>query len=496
MGTITFLLPPDLSIDAANELEHAGMLGGQDSMPYTARIDVTPDRLRVIRSAEESGYVIAPWRVDGAGLLMTATPTVIERPQSYQLPLELARGKVNQVRGQSADWLMGGLQMPDELAALIADASRAFCHAVSYLPELEASARAQEALTLAYRAADQLVQAYVAQVFSVRHQRQQRLDTALACRLGPAAPPDPLAAPLLEGFNTLCLPFAWNEIEPAEADYRWEGWDAVLQWALEQHAHVVGGPLIDFSPGRLPDWLWLWEGDISTLASMMCSHVEMVVKRYRDRIRTWQLCAASNLPGILGLGEDELLWLTVRLVEAARQVDPQLEVSVGIAQPWGDYMTARERNHSPFVFADTLIRSGLSLSALELELVMGSPPRGSYCRDTLDASRLLDLYALLGVPLQVTLGYPSSDAADPAADAAQSVSGGHWRDGYTADAQADWGASFAGLALCKPAVRSVHWAHFMDSMPHQLPNCGLADAADRVKPVLRNLRDLRRKHLR
>src|SRR6266545_902735 len=484
MGTITFLLPPDLSPESITELEHAGMIGGQDNMPFAARIIVEPNQLRVARGTDESGYVIAPWHIDGAGLLMTATPTVIERPQPYQLQLELARGKVNQIRSQTADWLMGGLQMPADLNELIRQATRAFGRAVSYLPSMEASEQAQEALTLAYRAADGLVRTYVSQVFQVRHQRQPRLDTALTCRLGPVAPPDAITQPLLEACNTLCVPFAGNEIEPAEADYHWEGYEAVLEWAQMHSAHVVGGPLIDFSTGRLPDWLWLWEGDISSLASLMCGHIETVVKRYRDRIRTWHLCSGSNLAGILSLGEDELLWLTVRLVEAARQVDPQLDLIVGIAQPWGEYMTSRERNHSPFVFADTLIRSGLNLAALDLELVMAALPRGSYCRDTLDASRLLDLYALLGVPLQVTLGYPSAEEPDEEADSAQSVTGGYWREGFSPEMQANWADAFVALALCKPAVRSVQWIHLLDSAPHQFPHCGLVGVDDKVKPIL------------
>ncbi len=140
----------------------------------------------------------------------------------------------------------------------------------------------------------------------------------------------------------------------------------------------------------------------------MCDYVETTVKRYAGQIRAWQLCTASNSAGILGLGEDEFLWLTARLVEAARQVDPSLQLSVGIAQPWGEYMAVEDRTHSPFIFADTLVRSGLNLAALDLELSMGLSPRGSYCRDLLEISRLLDLYTLLGVPLRVTLAYPSA----------------------------------------------------------------------------------------
>ena len=120
----------------------------------------------------------------------------------------------------------------------------------------------------------------------------------------------------------------------------------------------------------------------------MCRYVEAAVRRYRGRIRRWQLTAASNSATLLSLGEDELLLLTVRMAEAARQVDPALEVIVGLAQPWGEYMAVEERNHSPFIFADTLIRSGLTLAALDVELVMGVTPRGSYCRDLLDTSRL------------------------------------------------------------------------------------------------------------
>ncbi len=496
MGTISFHLPSGLALDTANELEHAGMLGGQDNMPYAAQILLEPGEMLVSRHTEESGYVMAPWEIEGAGLLMTATPTVIERAEPYQLQVELARGKVNQVRAQAADWLMGGLQMPPELSELIRGATRAFARAVSYLPSPDAGPHAQEALNLAFRAADQLVQAYVSQVFQVRHTRQPRLDTTLGCRLGAAVPPEALAPTLLESCNTLCVPFSWNEIEPAEADYHWEPYDQLLQWAQAQNVPVVGGPLIDFSTGRLPDWLWLWDGDIGSLAGMMCSHVETVVTRYRGRVRSWQVCAASNLAGILSLGEDELLWLTVRLVEAARHVDPQLDLTVGIAQPWGEYMTTAERNHSPFVFADTLIRSGLSLAALDLEVVMATLPRGSYTRDTLELSRLLDLYALLGVPLQVTLGYPAMEGMDPKADGEAPVSGGRWHEGFTPETQADWASSFAGLVLCKPAVRSVTWANLMDSVPHQFPHCGLADAEDKPRPVLKRLRELRRKHLR
>jgi hypothetical protein len=159
-------------------------------------------------------------------------------------------------------------------------------------------------------------------------------------------------------------------------------------------------------------------------------------------------------------------------------------------------MALTDRTHSPFIFADTLIRSGINLAALDVEVVMGVSPRGSYCRDLLETSRLLDLYAILGVPLSVTLGYPSADQPDPVADSELSVDAGRWGDGFSNDAQARWADAFAALAVCKPFVQSVQWTHFNDAESHQFPHCGLVDAEGNSKPALDHLRLLREKHLR
>jgi hypothetical protein len=228
----------------------------------------------------------------------------------------------------------------------------------------------------------------------------------------------------------------------------------------------------------------------------MCDYVETAVKRYAGKIQSWQLTAASNSATVLELGEDDLLWLTVRLAEVARQVNPNLELIVGISEPWGEYMGVEDRIHSPLIFADTLVRSGLNVAALDLELVMGVTGRGSYCRDLLEASRLLDLYSVLGVPLRVTLGYPSSREPDANAHPELDVAAGHWHGDINADAQANWAAGFTTLALAKHFVRGVHWVHLSDAEPHQFPHCGLFDAQDKPKPALHRLRELRENHLR
>jgi len=495
MGTLNFQLPGDLPPDLARELERACVIGGPDNMPWPTQVRVQANHMAVRRDVDESGSLVAPWHINGAGRLMSTTATLMERESPYLFPVELARGKINQLRGQAYDWRAGGLQMPPELAQRIREISIAFGRAVTQGGTPEAAEQAQAALSQGYQAAEELVRLYVEQVFQVRHQRQPQLDTTLSCRLGASIPAAPTADLLAPAFNGVYLPLSWKTIEPSEANYSWDSHDALLDWAEEQGLHVVAGPLIDFAPNRLPDWLGGWERDLHSIASFMCDYVETAVQRYHTRIRCWQLTSASNCASVLSLGEDELLWLTVRLAEAARQIDSGLELIVGVSQPWGEYMAVQDRTHSPFIFADTLIRAGLNLAAVDLEWAMGVGPHGSYCRDLLEASRLLDLYALLGVPLQLTLGYPSANAADPQADANLRVGAGHWRNGFTPAVQAEWAAGFTALGLCKPYVRGVSWTHFSDADPHQFPHCGLVDALGQPKPALECLRELRELHL-
>jgi hypothetical protein len=494
MGLMSFLLPNDVSPATLADLSHTCVAGGYDSMPQPTQVIVESGRLKLIRDVDESGSVAAPWNVAGAGRVMSSTATLIERADPYQLSVELARGKLNQLRNQSADWRMVGLQIPAAIDQLLAEASRLFGQSVTATTAASENTQSQAALETGYQAANQLVRVYVDQMLRARHQRQPRLETGLGVRLNAAVPPA-VSLDVADACNVVQVPFTWRNVEPVEAQYRWDESDAVMDWAVKKKLRVTAGPLIDFSSHGMPEWLWLWEGDLPSLSSFMCDYVETLVGRYHKRIRRWHLTAGSNSARILKLGEDDLLSLTAHLANAARQVDPDLEIIVGVSQPWGEYMARSEHTYSPFVFVDTLIRAGIKLAAIDLEWVMGVTPRGSYCRDLLDASRLLDLYALLGIPLHVTAAYPSQVGADSLADPTLDANAGHWLAPLSADSQADWAADFLSLAICKPFVHSVVWAQLNDAEAHQFPHCGALDSAGMVKPVLAELRHLRDEHL-
>jgi Glycosyl hydrolase family 10 len=494
MGTMTFLLPAGLDAEALRELERACVVGGPDNMPWPSRVRVEPDQLIVSRPSDESGALATPWPIAELGRLMGTTATLMDRAEPYNLQLELARGKINQVRCQAADWQSGGLNIPAALNEEIHSANSAFGRAILESPSAQSAEQAQAALHLGYRVADQLARVYMEQVFQVRHEREPKLQVGLGCRLG-AVPPASAEDILPRAFNTVAIPFCWSNIERIEGTFDWSVPDAAVDWALTRGLKLSGGPLIDFAAAQLPEWLWLWERDLSTLAKFMANYVSAAVQRYRGRISRWQITSGSNCGSVLSLREEENLWLTVRMAQVARGVAPGSELVFGVAQPWGEYMSMEDRSHSPFMFADAILRSDLNAAAIDIELIMSVTPRGCYCRDLLETSRLLDMYALLGIPIAVTLGFPSHYAYDAAGDPEMRVGTGLWRGPASREIQADWAAIFTRLCLCKPYVQTVYWSHFSDAETHLFPNCGLVDSKGNPKLALEELIRLRETHV-
>jgi hypothetical protein len=493
MGSISFLLPNALPPAAQAMLRSACFAAGYDQAPVPTIVEVHDDRLVAAWELSESRYLVLPWPVGPFGNLITTTAVLREAPQPYRLMVELARGKLNQLRNQTAEWQGIGLRTPPDFDHAIAEAARSFGSALCAAPA-EADAAAARVLEQSYTLGDTLVRELVGQLFDTRHQEEGLLDTRLAARTtgGPGAPDGEYA----KTFNAAQIALRWRDIEPEESRYDWTVTDRAVEAAKAADLPITIGPVIDLAPGMLPAWAAGWEGDLPTLAAFMCDFMETAVARYKADVRRWVVCAGFNHSAALGLDDDERLRLAFRLFEAANGIDPDLELVVSVAQPWGDYLTDEEHTISPITFPDDLIRTGLKVSGVELEFRVGTTPRGSLPRDALELWRAMQLFSGLGLPLEVVFSQSSSAQADPAAAHGQSLWSPGWRAGPSPDSQVEWGASFAGLALACPDVRAVTWDHWSDAEPHMTPGGGLLDADGNPKPLLSRLRTLRSAHLR
>jgi len=483
MGSFKFRLPPPDTPSRSADLRKA-YATGLDRTPGRVNIELRPNLLICHRESTESGRLFVPWPVEGWGTAVVGTATLSERPEAYDLPVELARGKLNDVRNQAADWVQMGLRTPPEYARLVAQARAGFARAALAGDDpIAMGVNARESLTASFAAGKALVEAYTAQVLRSRLS-SSKLPTLLAL----AIEDDPKLIPPLVGcagaFNAGQIGCTWRSLEREEGKYHWEVLDAQVAWCRRHRLVPQVGPLVDFRPGALPDWIWLWEGDFDTILGSAVDLVRKAVARHKGQVAAWTLTHRTGSTGLLGLTEEEQVRLTAKLLQAARQADPAAQLLIGLDRPWGEWMGSSPFQLGPLHLADYLARADLGLSGLHLEIALGYTAPGGLRRDLLDFSKLLDLYALLNLPLTVSLVHPSSADPDPAAEASVVLDPGAWSAPPDEASQTCWAAEWVALAVAKPYVRSVVWGQAVDSRPHLFPHSGLIRADHAPKPIL------------
>ena len=491
MGVMRFLVSPSDRITPENAAR--AYLAGHDRVPWTSRTSYNGEQIVIERMVDDSGNFYIPWRVEGYGEMMLGTATLRERERPYQLQVELARGKLNQLRNQISEWQIIGLAVPQRLSERLKEGLSLFAKAATNQHKIEdASKYADEALIAALDAANLLTACYADQALAARHRQDPHLATLLGGNLGHTLLDDFTARQVLTTFNSAVIPLSWREVEANEGSYDWNVYDRQVEWCLKNRLVTYGGPLLLFDQRGFPDWLCLWEGDFNSLMSFVSDYVETCVTRYQGKIQIWECAARANVGNVLSLTEEQRLRLTVRAIETTRTVDPDAQCLLRIDQPWAEYMTRGEWDLSPIHFADALARADLGLAGINLEINIGYLPDGTTPRDQLEFSRLIDLWSYLGLPLYISLTFPTAETPDTKA----LRQAGPRPNGWTPAAQRTWVERYIPLLISKRSVYGILWNQLSDALPHEFPHGGLFTAEGRPKPALGTMAALRKYHLK
>ncbi|MEX0818286.1 MAG: endo-1,4-beta-xylanase [Pirellulaceae bacterium] len=473
-------------------------LAGMEGIPWRSASrwnhpeGASPVAFSLERSISESGNLNIPWQVEGLGEVMLSTASLMETSAPYNLPIELARGVVNRLRNQTADWRMAGLIVADELSAEIRQASGAFVEAVTSLPDhRRAVAAAEAAIRLGLQAGESLCLEYARQALAARHQNAEHLPTLLGCRLASRPIQGSEGSHFASGFNTAAVPFTWRTIEQNAGKHEWNVFDQQITWCQEHGMRVVGGPLLELDAQHLPDWLYLWEDDFEQVQSYLTQYIEATVTRYRGRVQVWNCAARMNLGGAISLSEEQRLRLMVAAVNELRRNDPQTPIVVSFDQPWAEYLAANDRELPPLHLADSLVRADLGISGLGIEINIGYQPVGAPPRELVEYNRQLDRWAILGLPLIVYLSYPSGSGNDPQARRAVRAT----RFEHAPETQAVFASKLISLMLAKPFVQGIVWNELSDAVPHEFAHAGVIDPNGAAKPLLDSLISIRKQHL-
>jgi len=491
MGLMRFLVCPPQRI--TEEMVQQAYLSGIDRVSWPVRTAVENGQLLLQRTVSDSANLHVPWQIEGRGWLILTTGSLMEQPQPYQLPLELARGTVAQLRNQLFEWQMMGLPLPQAATAKAAEAVGYLARAAVLQEDPPASAKlAEMAIGTALEAGDWLAGAYVEYALAARRRSGGKLSALLGVNLGGSRPDGDIARQLPLAFNAAVVPIGWREVEAVEDTFSWEAPNRQIQWCKAQGLKVCGGPLMLFDWPGLPDWLCLWEGDFESIFAFVSEFIQAAVARYRGSVDVWICAGRINTAEILSLSEEEKLQLAARAIELVRSLDPAAPAVVSFDQPWAEYLSRREMDFPPLQLADALVRAGLDLTALMLEINLGYHPGGTLPRSPLEFNRQLEHWRLLGLPLWVSITVPSTCDNDPLATRPAKPSPGTW----TTKSQQAWIARYVPLILAKPYVQGVLWNQLGDGQPHDFPHGGLFTPQGQAKPALKTLAAIRQAWLK
>lgn len=495
MGLIRFFVPrrAGLPDDVLGRVYMAGV----DEVPWQTRARWHEEQLIIERAESDSGNLFVPLVVPGHGELMLSTASLMERSRPYHLDVELARGTLNRLLNQVAGWESMGMSVPTEVRGGIAESRRLLAKAATNQDHpVQAVESAREAIAATLSAMQLLSDAYVAQAMAARHQQAGKLGTLLGVNLGSSRFSEAVARRIVPTFNTALVPLSWRTIEATEGQRDWSLCDAQIEWARAAGMKVCGGPLLQVDRWSLPDWMYLFgEGDEDSFRSCVAEHIQAVVARYRGKVHLWQCAARLNTSNDFDHSEEDRLRLAVLTVECIRRVDARTPLVITVDQPWGSFMSREDVDLSPLHFADALVRADLGLAGIGLEINLGYLPHGTEPRDPLEFGRQFDRWAMLGLPLLVTLTVPSSTAPDAQARFAAHAVNCSTAETLSPQSGGQWGRDYLPVLMAKQPVQGIIWNQLLDSQPHAWPHGGLFDAQDQPKPILEVLESLRRAHL-
>ncbi|MCA9192590.1 MAG: hypothetical protein KDB03_12535 [Planctomycetales bacterium] len=484
MANLNFEFPETSSIDG--RIWNSTYITGLEGIPWRCFHQLTGDQFSIRRNIEESGKLNITWPTKSAGNLCLTTTSLRLSDSPYNLVVELARGTVFRLKNQTEEWQRAGLKLSDNFLQLANRALNTFLSSLAAKSPEEKNSLAQQSIDASIEAIIQLCETYSLQALEVRKQNEGTLATLSGAHLAADFDPSTATAALDRAFNLISVPADLAIVEGNSGRREFGAIDNQIEWSIQRGKRVCVGPLANFRSGGLPKWMVLLERDFDNIRRIACQHVQSIVQRYRGRVHIWNCAAGLNLPSEMDWNDEDVLRMAVSLIETVRNADERTPVLLTIDQPWSEFLRNQENGISPIHFADALIRADLGLSGIALDLNFCQFPQGSLPRDPVEISRLIDRWAMLGLPLLVSL----TTATDVQATTSYEDHVNTWQTHVRATGIVR-PETLLPLIFAKPSVHAVIWNQLTQTANQTHPVTGLWDNSGKAKPVLQQLVRLR-----
>jgi len=457
-----------------------------ERVPYIMHAHVEDGLLICRTGSAESLRVQVPWSIPGRPPSIIGTSTLPSRQETYLLVLELARGRLTDLRHFFQD---GSAEEQRSLPAPLREAHGLFVEAVLNRDDTEACA------SLATRSLQKSLE--LGEERLTRHFESSELKATLADKIAlnmnGLRPGEPLTEWAVKNADIARVGPNWRAVNPQEDLIHWAEWETPVRLAHDNGMAVHCGPLIDFSSDTLPAWLERYQ-DVSQACRAVTKYVSYVVRNLRDRVHVWHVVRRPAMARVNNLPEEIQIKLTMEAIQAVTQNAPQAEMVIDLTAPWAEWLTHSGFELGPLHLADTLARADLGLAGINLELALGYPAPGSHLREIYDIYRLIQLYSQINLPIHLDLAIPSGPdtARTQRRFARHSADPRQWPGGCDQQTQANLGMKVMSLAAMMPAVRSIHWSGLVDSPDLEFAESGLFTADGKPKALASRIEEIRR----
>jgi hypothetical protein len=449
---------------------HGAYMFGSDGMAIRkAQVSFVDGILECYKSSDETGGVALLWPVEGFGTVLLPTTCLPERPEPYNLNLELARGRLMQIINKREDWSI--FEDAEDTAALYGDIQDLFIKAIQGIDNAPvASQLADQALQKAMVFSESLAAKHAKVLFATRGKNHGFGRGCLGCWVDPKQVSNPAYLEQLAGaFGLAMVPFNWGQIELERGKYDFSNLDACISLLSKRKLAIGAGPLLCFNKEYLPKWLLEGDTDFEKIRECAYEFVSAAASRYGGMVRTWNVVSGLNAFNHFGFGFEQVLEITRAANRAVKAAAERALRIIEVANPWGEYYGQVSDTIPPLVYMDMVIQSGINFDAFGLTMRFGSDISGMHVRDMMQISAVLDSYVPISRPLYITnVEIPGSNGT---ADTA-----GFWHGMWDQVQQAEWLDQFYRIALSKACIDGVMYSNFTDVTEAVIPDSGLMSA--------------------
>lgn len=498
MGEFRFRTPHDWQLP--NEVAATIHIVGLDGIPWPCKVNWTDTALTVSRNREESGRTYIGYQTEKFGRLMICTGSLLAN-HDYDLLAELARGTLNRVRNQISTWEEGGLTIEDGIRQNISKATKYLGNALMSSNVGQRDNLARQSVDLALDAVFELSRAFGEQVASYRQSHPEVDRCWIACTapeslvlegyfeqdtVAPVANQNSSEAPQTQNVSEWLVDIPSESFEQVRVNPS----QLVDSLGLPVSRPMIVGPFLDASPGGMNQSLIECD-DFRARRSMVLNSMRNSVKLLPSNVSILHLVSGINGLGHRHLNYAQQLQLTVEMLNLLSELEIPPRAMISFDFPWAERLAGAVGGIHPLQVADSLLRQGVQVSYIGLEMNLDYGTTGSAFRDPLQWIDLVDVWAQLSVPLVLCLRMPSGVSSEVPPQKGNLVC--RPGEGMTDEQRIEMLQTVLPMMAARPMVAGLMWQQWSDVGDTRFPFGGLMTQEEVKKPVLDMFHQLRRR---